>query len=70
MLNAMEHFADVYQHLIAAIGAFSTLAAITVSLALALIAQRSSQTRIKACASAFSKAQKHGARTVLGIYTP
>jgi hypothetical protein len=48
MFDALEQFLQAHQHIIAAFGAFSAFAAVLVSLGLALIAQRSSQTRIKA----------------------
>jgi len=50
-LNWIEHFSDSHQHTIAALGAFSTFAAVVVSLMLALATRRSSWTRIKANAS-------------------
>jgi hypothetical protein len=52
MFEAMEQFCSEHQHTIAALGAFSTFAAVLVSLGLALIAQRSSRTRITARVSA------------------
>jgi hypothetical protein len=52
MFAAIEKFSEPRQHTIAALGAFSTLAAVVVSLALALVAQRSSRTRIRAKAYA------------------
>ena len=48
MWKWLEQVSDAHQHTIAAFGALSTFAAVVVSLALALIAQRSSRTRIKA----------------------
>jgi len=48
MLNWLEQLSETYQHVIAALGAISTFAAVVVSLVLASIAQRSSRTRIKA----------------------
>jgi len=47
-VGGIEKFFEAYQHTIAAIGAVSTFLAVFVSLALALVAQRSSRTRIKA----------------------
>jgi hypothetical protein len=52
MLDLLEQFSQAHQHTIAALGAVSTFAAVLVSLGLALIAQRSSHTRIKARVSA------------------
>ena len=51
MLNWLEKFSEGNQHTIAALGAISTLAAVVVSLVLALITQRSSRTRIHARAA-------------------
>jgi hypothetical protein len=50
-LKWLEQFSEVNQHTIAALGAISTSAAVVVSLVLALIAQRSSRTRINARAA-------------------
>jgi hypothetical protein len=50
-VNDIDKFFEVHQHTIAALGAISTFAAVLVSLALALVAQRSSRTRIKARAA-------------------
>jgi hypothetical protein len=44
----LERFAEAHQHTISALEAISTFAAVVVSLALALLAHRSSRTRIKA----------------------
>lgn len=46
MLRWLDQFSEANQHTIAALGAVSTFAAVVVSLVLALIAQRSSRTRI------------------------
>lgn len=51
MLNWLEQLSAANQHNIAALGAISTLAAVVVSLVLALVAQRSSRTRIDARAT-------------------
>jgi hypothetical protein len=51
MLEAIEQFSRAHQYTIAAFATVSTFAAVLVSLALALIAQRSRRTRIKAHAS-------------------
>ena len=50
-MNDIDKFFEVHQHTIAALGAVGTFAAVLVSLALALVAQRSSHTRIKARAA-------------------
>lgn len=47
MLRWLDQLSEANQHTIAALGAVSTFAAVVVSLVLALIAQRSSRTRIK-----------------------
>jgi hypothetical protein len=52
MFVAIEQFFQAHQYTVAAVSAFSTLAAVLVSLGLALIAQRSSHTRIKVHVSA------------------
>jgi len=51
MFDAIEQFSQAHQYTIAAISAASTFAAVVVSLVLALIAQRTNRTRIKAHAS-------------------
>lgn len=51
MFDALEQFSQAHQHTIAALGALATVAAVLVSLVLALIAQRTHRTRIKANAS-------------------
>jgi hypothetical protein len=51
MLRWLEQLSEANQHTIAALGAISTLAAVVVSLVLALIAQRSNRTRINARAT-------------------
>ena len=48
MLAWLERFSDTHQHTIAALEATSTFAAVVASLALALLAHRSSRTRIRA----------------------
>ena len=48
MLDTIDQFSQAHQYTITAIGAFSTLLAVVVSLGLAQIAQRSSRTRISA----------------------
>jgi hypothetical protein len=48
LLVWLERFSDTHQHTIAALEAVSTFAAVVVSLVLALLAHRSSRTRIKA----------------------
>jgi hypothetical protein len=48
MLAWLERFSDTHQHTIAALEATSTFGAVVVSLALALLAHRSSRTRIRA----------------------
>jgi hypothetical protein len=52
MFDALEQFSQAHQHTIAALGAVSTFIAVVVSLALALLAQRASHTRIMARVSA------------------
>ena len=51
MLNWLEQIFGANQHTIAALEAISTFAAVVVSLILALLAQRSSRTRINARAA-------------------
>ena len=51
MFDALEQFSRAHQHTIGALAALSTFAAVLVSLALALNAQRSRRTRIAAHAS-------------------
>jgi hypothetical protein len=51
MLNWLEQFSAANHHTVAALEAFSTFAAVVVSLGLALVARRSIRTRIKAYAT-------------------
>jgi hypothetical protein len=50
-LQNLDDFLGRYPHIVSALEAFSTFAAVLVSLTLALIAQRSNRTQIKAFAS-------------------
>ena len=48
MSTWLEHFSERHQHTIAALGVVGTFTAVFISLLIALLAQRSSRTRVKA----------------------